>query len=690
MLRHTTPLLSVRCRPAAAWLARTCSAPQLRRSSSAAYDATLNHLRIGRHTRVLFQGFTGRHATVNARESLAWGTNIVGGVTPGREGEHLGLPVLPSVRAAVEKLRPDATGIYVPAALAPAAIEEAIEAEVPLVVAVAEHIPLHAMLRIAAMLKTQKASRLVGANSPGILSAVGHCRIGFQPLLCFQPDDNVQFRVGIAARSGTLSYEAVASTTRVGLGQSLCIGVGGDIVAGTDLRDALAVLATDPDTHAIALIGEIGGTSEIDAAEWIRAYHAREANPKPIVALLAGIHAVPGRMMGHSGAFALPGEPDVHEKIQALQEAGVTIIDHPEKFGPAIQARLEGREVREDGGGQHAASKSGLFGQASTTQRRSLHVAAGPRPWRSARRPTTPAAGIPSQTRSLYLSQDDSFNVLREHDINAGEESSHGPRRYLAITVDRSSRSPCVLAAPDAEEHSGLKRFPFSYHPHGIDGFLVDRVAAHLQVAQHPHIADALRHLLREMYSVFVKRDAFLVETTIMERLADVKVVGARLGLGDAVVEDAEEAKARKHGIVYVKLDDSEATIGTLVNGAGLAMNTVDALAEYGGRTTNFLDTGGKATSETVHTCFEMLLRDPRVRVIFVNAFGGLTLGDMIARGVLLAFQNSHVTVPVVVRIRGTNEEEGQRIIRESGLPLYAFEEFEEAAAKAVELAKQT
>src|SRR3569833_1669228 len=244
-------------------------------SSLRGYAATLSNLRIGKHTRVMFQGFTGKQATANARESLAWGTQVVGGVKPGHTGTHLGLLVLLTVRAAVAELRPDATGIYVPAALAAAAIEEAIEAELPLVVAVAEHIPLHDMLRIHSVLATQSRSRLVGANAPGIISAVGRYRVGFQPLPCFAPG-----RIGIAAKSGTLSYEAVASTTRAGLGQSLCIGVGGDVVPGTDLREALEVLAADEDTEGIALIGVVGGSGEMDAAEWIRDYRSRVDNPK--------------------------------------------------------------------------------------------------------------------------------------------------------------------------------------------------------------------------------------------------------------------------------------------------------------------------------------------------------------------------------------------------------------------------
>lgn len=243
-----------------------------------AYSDTISNLKIGSHTRVIFQGFTGRQGTVNAQQSIKWGTRIVGGVRPGKEGEHLGLPVLPTVRKAQEQLKPDATGIYVAANQAAGAIEEAIEAEIPLIVAVAEHIPLHDMLRIHAMLQTQSKSRLVGANAPGIISAIGRCRIGFQPLPCFAPG-----HVGIVAKSGTLSYETVASLTRAGLGQSLCIGMGGDIVPGTDFVDALRVFEDDEDTHGVVMVGEIGGTAEEEAAEWIKEYKRRcsQSNKEP-------------------------------------------------------------------------------------------------------------------------------------------------------------------------------------------------------------------------------------------------------------------------------------------------------------------------------------------------------------------------------------------------------------------------
>ncbi|KAK3906834.1 putative succinyl-CoA ligase subunit alpha, mitochondrial [Staphylotrichum tortipilum] len=647
------------------------------------YAATLPHLRIGSHTRVIFQGFTGKQATADAKDSIAWGTNIVGGVTPGRTGEHLGLPVLPTVRSAVEQLKPDATAIYVAAHQAAAAIEEAIEAEVPLVVAVAEHIPLHDMLRIHSMLKSQSKSRLVGANSPGIISAVGRCRIGFQPLPCFSPG-----RIGIAAKSGTLSYEAVASTTRAGLGQSLCIGVGGDILPGTDLREALSALEQDSDTDAIALIGEIGG-GELEAAEW---YECPSSSSSPIVALVAGIAEAPGRIMGHAGAFTIAGEPDARAKIAALESAGATVITHPAKFGDALKARLEGR-IDPSLKDQHP----------SRGQHRQLHTAAR-RPRRGIQPSPTLAGQQQQQRRHLYVSEEKSMNLLRAASgINCGIYSGSGLRKLVAVGIDRSTRSPCIIAAPTMEEGSSsstVKQFPFDYR-RGLDELVIERVASHLRLNTREGAVASLRRLVKSLVAIFYEKEAFYLSTSIVERLGEIKVVGARFGFDDAAyrscgrqaglqelrdvaAEDPSELEAETNGIVYIKLGGS-GSIGTLVNGAGLAMNTVDSLS---GHAANFLDTGGKATSETVEQSFEIILRDPRVRVIFVNIFGGLTLGDMIARGIILAFKELSPRVPVVVRIRGTNEEDGQKLIAESGLPLYAFDDFEQAAAKAIELSK--
>ncbi|KAK0618600.1 succinyl-CoA synthetase-like protein [Bombardia bombarda] len=725
-------------RPLRTWLRALSTTSSVR---SYSYADTLPNLRIGSHTRVIFQGFTGKQATANARDSMAWGTKIVGGVTPGRTGEHLGLPILPTVRRAMELLKPDATGIYVAAHQAVAAIEEAIEAEVPLIVAVAEHIPLHDMLRIMSILKTQSTSRLVGANSPGIISAVGRCRIGFQPLPCFSPGS-----IGIIAKSGTLSYETVASTTRAGLGQSLCIGVGGDIVPGTDLREALSVLESDPDTAAIALIGEIGGSGEMDAASWINEYHSRTSLPKPIVGLVAGADEARGHIMGHAGAFTAVGEPDANAKIAALKNAGVTMINHPAKFGAALRARLVAagettlvsQTVKSNNNNNNNNNNNrSSFGVRSTTttttQRRPFHMA--PRGGRRPQRTGTPslgaaaalAAATPSasasasasagvghqQRRQIYLSEDKCMDMLRAAgQINCGAYSGHGERRLLAISIDRSARSPCIIAAPVAapaiEQSSttqDAKKFPFDFRRGGPDELAVERIASHLRLSNKGSAVDSLRRVIRGLVDIFYRNEAFLLATHVVERLGEIKVVGARFGFDDAAFssggrqghlqelrdasaqDDPELAVAKKSGIVYIKLA-GDGTIGTLVNGAGLAMNTVDALEQAGGKAANFLDTGGKATSETVKESFGLILRDSRVRVIFVNIFGGLTLGDMIARGVILAFKELSPRVPIVVRIRGTNEEEGQRLIAESGLPLHAFDDFEEAAAKAIELSR--
>ena len=193
-------------------------------------------------------------------------------------------------------------------------------------------------MQIHSMLQTQSKTRLVGANCPGIISAIGRCRIGFQPLPCFSSGT-----VGIVAKSGTLSYETVASTTRAGLGQSLCISMGGDMLAGTNFVDALTIFENDPDTEGIIIVGEVGGTAELDAAEWITDYRRRCSSPKPIMALVAGEQAPRARIMGHAGAWAAPGEPDAAEKYKALESAGAVMVHHPEKFGEEMRGLLRKR-----------------------------------------------------------------------------------------------------------------------------------------------------------------------------------------------------------------------------------------------------------------------------------------------------------------------------------------------------------
>ncbi|KAL4886571.1 succinyl-CoA synthetase-like protein [Aspergillus karnatakaensis] len=648
------------------------------------YADTLPNLKIGAHTRVLFQGFTGRQATANVKESLAWGTKIVGGVKPGVEGEHLGLPVFPSVKAAQERAKPDASAIYVPGNQTAKAIEEAIEAEIPLVVAVAEHVPLHDILRLHSILKTQSKTRLVGANCPGIISAIGKCRIGFQPLPCFAPGN-----IGIVAKSGTLSYETVASTTRAGLGQSLCISMGGDPLAGTNFVDALRIFENDPDTEGIILVGEIGGTAEMDAAEWIQDYRRRTTNPKPIMALVGGRQAPPGRVMGHAGAWTAPGEPGPEEKYKALERAGAVMVNHPEKFGEGMKTLLSGR-----------SSTSGSSNTPFRNQKRSLHT------MRRTTLPTQDTRFAKTQFRSLYIKQHQALSMLQEKSLPINEGAQSVSDLFLSLTIDRTALSPTLIASTSAGfEPTASARLPFAYNTENFSASspVIESVARQLQLPDAAH--EKLAELVQALWQIYKEKEAFTLEVraSYASESGALEVRGAKFGFDDAAFRSSgrqeevhrlrnkeeevpEEVEAEKDGIVYVKLD-GRGTIGTLVNGAGLAMNTVDALSIHGGHCANFLDTGGKATSETVKSSFRIITSDPRVKAIFVNIFGGLTRCDMIAEGIILAFRDLELKVPVVVRLRGTNEEEGQKMIAESGLPLHAFDSFEDAARKVIALA---
>ncbi|OAX78070.1 hypothetical protein ACJ72_07625 [Emergomyces africanus] len=531
-------------------------------SRTLSYADTLPNLKIGAHTRVLFQGFTGRQATTNVKESLAWGTKIVGGVKPGVEGEHLGLPVFPSVKVAQEKTKPDATAIYVPGPQTAQAIEEAIAAEIPLIVAVAEHVPVHDMLRVHSMLQTQSKSRLVGANCPGIISAIGKCRIGFQPLPCFSPG-----HIGIVAKSGTLGYETVASTTRAGLGQSLCISMGGDVIAGTDFVDALNIFEHDEDTHGIIIVGEIGGAAEMDAAAWISDYRMRVANPKPIMAVVGGIHAPPGRVMGHAGAWASPGDPDAQTKIKALQDAGAVMVHHPENFGQGMKMLLSNMGSRPVF--QQAASA------AAVAQQRGFHTSR--RPALLQRQRTL------SHRRNLYLKQSQSFDLLKESGIAVGEPNGFSDF-FLGISIDRKSRSPCIIASPTtnpATQVSRARKFPFSYSSTQFTPkeAIIRAVANHLSFRE-PAL-EPLAKLAQNLLDIFMKKEAFVLETKVsVLGNGSFQVNGARFGFDDAAYKSSkrqedihrlrnkaeevpEEVEAENDGIVYVKLD-GEGSIGTL------------------------------------------------------------------------------------------------------------------------------
>jgi succinyl-CoA synthetase alpha subunit len=288
---------------------------------------------IDKSTRLLVQGLTGREGTFHAKQAAAYGTNVVGGVTPGKGGTtHEGWPIFDTVHDAVKQTGANATVVFVPPPFAADAVMEAADAGIALVVCITEGIPTLDMLRAMTFLKERPATRLVGPNCPGVISA-GKAKAGIIPgHICREG------RIGIVSKSGTLTYEAIHQLTRQGMGQTTCIGIGGDPLIGTTHIDALKLFADDPETEAVVMIGEIGGSAEEEAAAWIKGHFK-----KPVVAFIAGQTAPPGRRMGHAGAIIAGGKGTAAEKMAALAEAGVRVVKSPADMGSAIKDVLAAR-----------------------------------------------------------------------------------------------------------------------------------------------------------------------------------------------------------------------------------------------------------------------------------------------------------------------------------------------------------